>query len=392
MPPRRRDHKNRDLPDNLYFTTRKDTGVRYYEYHHPVERTPAGRPVRYGMGTDKTQAIEAAKQLNLVFARESRLVDRVAKPASNNINLGRFAQRFEQEILPARRIKGHPLSPHYVSELVRVVARIVEHFGPDRAMAEIRQDEIAAYLNGIDSKDASNKHRAALCQLWKYAVSDGVVGDNIPARIIPRDADQKVRQRLTLDAYKAIFKKARPSVQRAMELSLNAIQRRSDIQKWRFDDQRDGFAYVIQQKTRKHGPSAYLRIPLSLPVVHSGLGATTLGEIIDACRDDVLCPFLVHEKPVRLRKSKEKVHHFQLSRKQISDGFAEARDATGLFADIDPEQRPTFHEVISLGEHLREQSGWTVDQIRQLRGHTTDRQTKHYLEGHTWTTVDVPMV
>lgn len=176
-----------------------------------------------------------------------------------------------------------------------------------------------------------------------------------------------MRGRLTIDAYIAIFAKAPFAIQSAMELSLNSLQRRTDIHAWRFDQQRDGHAYVIQSKTRKHGPSAYLAIPLALPCVHSESKCATLGEIVDSCRDTILSLFLVHWKPKRI-KAGEKAHWTQLSPKQISDGFAEARDASGLFDSVPKEERPTFHELIALGAHLRLESGWTESQIQRLKG------------------------
>src|SRR3569832_661418 len=47
-------------------------------------------------------------------------------------------------------------------------------------------------------------------------------------------------------------------------------------------------------------------------------------------------------------------------------------------------ERPTFHEIISLGDHLRRKAGWPIPAIQQLRGHTTEKMTRHYLEGHEW--------
>lgn len=67
-----------------------------------------------------------------------------------------------------------------------------------------------------------------------------------------------------------------------------------------------------------------------------------------------------------------------------------ARDATGLYAHLPIEQRPSFHELLPLGEHLRERQGWTAQHIQRLRGHTQESTTKIYLEGNDWTTVEVP--
>jgi len=228
-------------------------------------------------------------------------------------------------------------------------------------------------------------------QVYRHLVSDDKVSKNLPEKIIKRDLEEKKRRRLSLEGYQQIWRYARPSIRSAMELSLNLLQRRADIGKLRFDDLKDdGYVYIIQQKTRKHGKSAYLRIPANLPIVHSEGAKKTVGELILACRDDVPCPFVIHERPERFRSSVEKEPWAQLSRKQISDGFADARDASGFYEELPAGERPSFHELISLGEHLFERLGWSVDAIQRIRGHTSARMTKHYLDGHEWTTVEMP--
>lgn len=380
MAPKRRAWKNRDLVDNMKYTIRPD-GRMYYQYVHPVTK------VCHGLGYNRAQAIQDAKDANTLLLQTASRVNRIV---GSPVTLKAYITRYRDEFLPTRRIKGQPLSDAYLAETTRILARIQEGLGPDRPIADIRQGEIALYLKRIESADASNQHRVRLVQLWKQAISDEVIthGFNFPERIVPRDTEKRKRHRLTLEQYQAIYLLARPAIQNAMDLSLNALQRRLDVHKWRFDDQREGFAHVIQSKTRKHGPSAWLRIPLNLPTIHSQ--AATLGGIIDRCRDSVLCPYLVHEQPQKLRRVKSKGHQFQLTASAISRGFAAARDATGLFDDLDTGEAPTFHEVISLGQHLREQAGWSMDQIQRLRGHTTTRMTEHYMEGHAWTTIEVP--
>jgi|SRR3569832_98258 len=115
-----------------------------------------------------------------------------------------------------------------------------------------------------------------------------------------------------------------------------------------------------------------------------------LAVLIKACRSSVACPFLVHASPRRKRPSASKAHCAQLSREQISNGFAAARDASGFYAHLLPAERPACHEIISLGEHLRPKAGWPILAIQQLRGHTTEKMTRHYLEGHEWVRFEVP--
>jgi len=381
MSPRRSRH-NRDLPPNLYYTN-KPRG-RYYYYRHPE----TGK--RTSLGYDKAAAIDAANQVNAHLAIGRDLVTKIMTGQTGAITLGEYIHRYLTEILPARKIKGEPLSRDYLRETTRIFHRIEEALGAGRPLQQITQAQLAAYLNQIRSVEARIQHRVRLVQLYRAAISDGILQVNLAENILPPDRGKRLRERLDLEGYSAIFQHAAPAIQNAMELSLNTLQRRADIQKWQFKDQRDGHAYIIQSKTRKHGPSAWLRIPLTLPLVHSERGDRTLADLINRCRDDIPCPYLIHQRPRRVKKSAEKAHPFQLSRKQISDGFAAAREASGRFAHLEPAQRPTFHEIIALGELLRQKEGWSVREIQTLRGHTNARMTEHYLEGHEWTTVAIP--
>src|SRR3569833_109290 len=94
-------------------------------------------------------------------------------------------------------------------------------------MPDITQGELAAYLNALSSADVYNKYRSLLVVIYRHAVSEQAVMENLPEKIIKRDAEAKSRGRLTLDAYKAIFAKAPFAIQSAMELSLNSLQRRT---------------------------------------------------------------------------------------------------------------------------------------------------------------------
>lgn len=381
---RRRSRQNAPLPPNLYIANRR--GRTYYRYRHPQ----TGK--WHGMGEDRQRAVEAARQLNELLSSGRDLVARVR---GGGRTLGDYIRYFKDEVLPARRVKGEPLSPHTLRDYGWILDAITEELG-HFPIENVTQKQLADYLQKRPSPEAHNRHRTLLVMVYRQAVSDGLVTENLPERILKRDRSKKVRQRLSIEEYRKIFKAARPAIQHAMELSLNALQRRADIQKWRFDDQRTDpdtgqeYAHIIQTKTRKHGPTAYLRIPLNLPVAHSELGARTLAEIISSCRDDIACPFLVHERPQRMVRSQDKEHHFQLTPRAISDGFADAREAAGVASHLPRAARPTFHELLSLGEHLRKESGWTTRQIQTLRGHTSERMTEAYLEGHTWTTVEVP--
>ena len=376
---RPRSKVNQNLPKNLYAAITK--GVIYYTYKSPVD----GK--RKGFGTDRQLAIAAANEINQHYSTAAALVTRVM---TSDTGIGDYIDHYKINILPKRRIKGQPLSRVTLDTYGWRLDLIKKALG-SRSFKNTPQRVIAEYLNKQATAEVYNKHRSQLVLLYRHAVSDGIVPENYPEKIIKRDNEPKLRQRLTLDGYKAIYGHAKPSIQSAMEIGLNFLHRRADIQSFRFDDLKDGNIFRIVTKSEKHGSRAHLKIPADMPAIHSERGSTTLKGLIQSCRDDVLCPYLVHEKPKRYRPSKEKAHHFQLSKSQLSDGFAKARDGSGFYDDMPIDQRPTLHEVISLGEYLMKEAGWSLKFIQTLRGHANEATTLSYLEGHDkWTELALP--
>lgn len=133
--------------------------------------------------------------------------------------LSQYIDHFRNKIIPNKSIKGKPLSPAYVYETNRILDKILVGFESENPIKDISQSDIANYLTCIESADAANQHRIRLIQLWRHAISDEHITDNLPERIIRRDADVRKRERLTIDQYKSIFEHASPAIKNAMELS-----------------------------------------------------------------------------------------------------------------------------------------------------------------------------
>lgn len=377
MPPRPKKRKNQDLPKNL--TAQQRVNGLYYQYKHPK----TGR--RHGFGYDKKKAVDAAIQLNSVLIPQNTLIDRVVAPTDP---LSDYFVYYREQAMPSKRINGHPLARSTITERTRMIKHFINELG-HHSWQQITQSTIKEYLNTLSTAEVFNKHRALLVLIWKEAISDGKTTDNLPERILKRDTEPTKRAPLSLEQYKLIWQHATPAIKNAMELSLNALQRRADIQKWKFSDEWNGFIHIVIQKTEKHGKSSFIEIPADMPVAFSMRKAKTLKDLIINCRDEhsFSCPFLVHEKRQRRVQSKEKEHTMQLSVKQISDGFKKAREAAG----INTENPPTFHELLALGEKLKYDQGWTTKQIQTLRGHTSEKTTQNYLDRQIeWTTVEVP--
>lgn len=409
MSPKKRTKCRGHWPQNLHATKRADGRLYYYYLRPDLSKNDPERTCAMGY-IDEQEAVDAAKQLNQIFAPggaiAARILAKTKEDARDHITLGGYIKHMLIKVLPARRINGHPLSERTLEEYRRIYSNIDTGIG-HLPLVGATQADIAEFLGKLTTAEVHNKYRSRLIDLYRNAISDGYPIDNLPERILPRDKELKKRQRITLpgdrpgvhgidaiEAYRAIFQHADRAIQCAMELSLNALQRREEIHAWRFDwshDDQDGrHVYIKISKTHKHGVAAYVRIPESLPVAHSELGAATMGDLIRKCRDEIACPFLVHRRPQRVKKARDRAHPFQLTASQISRGFAEARDAAGIYAHLAPDERPTFHELIALGEHMRQKDGWTTKQLQTMRGHTQEKTTRVYLEGHEWTTVEVP--
>ncbi len=110
-------------------------------------------------------------------------------------------------------------------------------------------------------------------------------------------------------------------------------------------------------------------------------------KVINRCNDAIDSPFLVHRVLKRMsskKGAKEKEHYTQLTSDYISRAFSMLRDKTGLFSELDPKNRPTFHEIRSLGIALYKDAG--IDP-QALAGHTNPKMTNEYQKGHNikWT-------
>ncbi|MDR9441048.1 MAG: phage integrase Arm DNA-binding domain-containing protein, partial [Halomonas sp.] len=249
MAPKRRRKDRAHWPSNLY-ASKKARGPYYYYLRPDLPTNDPGRYNGFGYVTEK-QAIDAARQLNQVFGSGGDLAGQILKRSrrcASDTTLAEYVDQFLDLKLPARRINGHPLSEHTLKEYRRLYRNIKSGLG-SIPMKAVEQTDLADFLEDIGTTpEVFNKYRTRLIDLWKSAMSDGVVTEGLPMRILPRDKAIKKRQRITLpgdkpgtaalngiEAYRAIFEQADHAIQCAMELSLNALQRREEIRRWRFD-------------------------------------------------------------------------------------------------------------------------------------------------------------
>ena len=236
MAPRPRNPANKNLPQNLYFDARRST----YRYRRPTD----GK--WFPFGADRVKAIDAAKQLNLEFMHGADLVGTVLGASSGSF--AAFLDKYEAETLPPRELAKGTLGLYAVH-----FRRFRKHF-EGKAVDQITIRMIAEMLDALTPRTA-NQCRALLIDIFNHAAAKGLCPDNPAASTINR-IEKKQRKRHTVDGLKAIREKSPAWLQNAIDLALITAQRRTDILNMRFDGIREGFLYVVQQKTAKASDAA----------------------------------------------------------------------------------------------------------------------------------------
>ena len=355
MAPRKRIHKGLEV--NLY--SNKVGGTVYYRYKHPI----TGK--FHGVGSDKAKANAAARILNAKLVQgDSYIVDQVM--GINEKDMDHLISRFRTEQLPDKKLAAGSLKA-YNYRLDRISRDIGNTFIRAHSV-----ETIAEYLDKNFEKSPYVKHRTTLGELFRFAMLKGLRGDNPVLTTYAKADVPKERKRMTLDQYKALYRIAPTSIQIAMELALITLQGRNEICNLKYSDEKDGGLFIVRKKSQSHEWS-HLRIEVT----------PQIAEIIRRSREDkIASPYIVHYRPQRIKESKETNHWSQYPLNKFSADFRELRDKSGIFDHLPKAQRPTFHEIRSLGSWLYEKAGFNTDYVQQLMAHGDEKMTEYYQSGH----------
>lgn len=357
MVPRKRSQKNKGLPENLH-TEVKGKHI-YYRYKHPITKK------YHRMGTDKTAACAAARQLNARLAVNVDLVSSVLGLTEQTI--GALIDKYKKEFLPKKEL-GQSTLDHYERRLKRIDKDLGAHL-----LEQVDTQLIAEYLDTNFERDAYIKHRQLLVDLFKFAMTKGWWTKDNPAQITYAKADtKKQRKRMTLKQFKAIREAAPDYMQIAMDIAILTLQGRYEVLNMRYDDIKNEHIYITREKTKKN-EWAKIRIAMT----------KELGRIIARSRQSgVVSPYIVHRKPERQKDSENRQHWTQLTLNDFSARFREIRDNLKIFKDMPKNTRPTFHEIRALGSHLYEKAGYQTEYVQKLMAHSDEKMTEYYQSGH----------
>lgn len=309
------------------------------------------------MGSNKSLAIEAAKELNALLMPESDLVAKVL----GQVTVSKHVEWFFENVAPEREYKASTLQMYQVQ-----ARKLTEAMGAV-PVEEVSVQDVAELLEKYSARSA-NQIRQVAIDIFRVAVSRGLRTDN-PAEATLKRREKKARKRLSQEQYDAIHKLADTWLQNAMDLALITLQRRGDVSRMKFENVEKGKLYVVQEKTEKYD-TGYLAIAIG----------PKLKAVIKRCRDELASPYLVHRRPERKVKERAGMDHWtQVKPQMVTRAFAEARDKTGMFDAMPENERPTFHEIRALGIKRCRDRG---DDPQKLAGHATERMTSNYDSGH----------
>lgn len=362
----------RRRPDNL--KRRQKRGVWYFSYVDPATKDETG------LGRDYEQARQAAQILNAKRATDPvlALVNRVDKPSKT---VEKHVSWFDKEVLAKHRGKdGRPLAESTIYNRRLMLQGIVAHFGKNRDVATITRRECVALLEA-QTPEQHNRYRQFMHQVFLHAVAQGLRDDN-PIEMTVKKTVVRQRQRLTREVFDGIHAAAAPWFRRALDLALWSLQRREDLTLLRSDQHwKDGRLFVAQGKVEAHG-TGRLRVTPG-----EKLKAAIIACLNAPQRAD--CPFLLFKVPERHAPAEWKVHDYQLAPEMLTREFQRLRDelvdarGKSIWKGIPERQRPSFHEIRSLGGDMYVQDlGWPREKVQALYGHTTMEMTQHYLDGH----------
>jgi integrase len=259
--------------------------------------------------------------------------------------------------------------------------RIKRELG-DRRIDETDSLFITEWIQAFcHTADTYNKWLDIFLLIWTFAVSRKMVPVNEAAAVIRRsnslvvEANQKVRHPLTIQGFQAIREQAPSWLQLAMDIALVTLQGRSEVCSMRHDDFREGYLFVIREKTSTKSDAAFIKIKLTDDIRELRSRALRL--------DNFVSPFLVHRSPKRRKRAElDALEHWTEIRPQyLTDAFQKARDASRAFTHLRDEERPTFHEIRGLGARICEGLGMADSAVQVLMAHSDKKTTEIYLRG-----------
>lgn len=371
MAPRRRKPENSDMPTGLTAVTHR--GAIRFRY-----RYPSGKQVWFPIETKRHEAVEAAA----IFNAEHR---------NPSVKLMEESDRYNRTInhwLPKviKRVKADEnLSNQVMKTFLSRCDKLMQSHGDvySKAISLETVNEFMEIHGEGKSNEVKNKLISFLRKIFGYMVDMSAMEKNVALDKKLRPVAKKMRKRLKLEDYQAIYNAAPHYLQTAMELALQTTHAVLEVSRIKYNHctmlstpeiidgvKIYGYMRIHRQKVKKK-ESSRVEIPIT----------KALFEIIETSRQDrVLSPYLVHRISEGTNAlPKECDHPTQVTTEYISKSFSRVRDELGLFNGMDMKYRPTFHEIRALSIHLFTEMGYDP---QARAAHADAKSTKVYQQNH----------
>lgn len=362
-PPRKRDSKNRALPDNLY------ANGKYWQYRNPI----TGKKI--SINKPMAEAIKLARAANAklapLMAEDGQLLEVLTGERAPTV--AGVVDRFNEEWLSLKR-----LAESTREEAGYKLERYKKDLG-SRMFGQIDVLEMAAYLDQFQN-NAYTKHRTLWVQIFDFAVAKGLAERNVAELTLVKQEAEKVRQRHTLEGVQKILSaNTTPDwLKRAIRLALLSLQRREDLVTWERSavDMAKNTIRISTGKTENYAVPIHLEIEM---------GADLRQVVAECLSTPIASPYLLCYMPKRRRRDQmeAKLHWSAVTDDYLSKQFTKARDDCGAYDHITNKlARPTVHELRALGSWLYEKQDFPTEYVQALMGHADGEMTTYYQEGH----------
>lgn len=369
MAPRHRSKGNQHLEGTNIKKVPKKGGGYYYYYQMP---DGTREPLAHG---DEKASIEAAVILNRELRPSGGVAERILnappRPTNKNPLFTEVIAQFESEWLPNQNYAKRSLKEREIK--LNKYREKFEH----KVVGDLDTFAIATFLREL-SAESARQHRVLLDQVFRFAASNGYQTARPMLEIEKRKQEKRKRARHTWDGFNAVYAAAPPWLQRAINIALYSLQRRSDLVAINAREQvsiDNKTIRILQQKSENYDKPVYIDI---------AMGEQLFESVMSAVKSDVHCPFLIHHRPVRItaQSRKKKLHAFAVLPDYLTRAYSEVRDKVGVYNHLPKAERPGFHSIRALGVWLYTKAGYPDEYIMALAGHANKAMKARYTEGH----------
>lgn len=361
---KKRESRNRDLER---YVIRDARG--YVRYKHPQMDKPQH------FGTDVKAANEVARIVNAKLSSQAEIVRRIIDP-ENPITFNEVANRFEALYVPTLK-----WSDNYTRENLGRL-RILRTALGESSFQSLDVLQVSEAIDNYFKGDGRRLARNVLIHLYRFAKGKGLrKGSNIGEEVLQSASSSRKRRRIANYAEFERIRAAAPDfLQDAMDLSLLTLQGRQELISMRLKHDKGELLQVIRQKTAEHTDTAYIEIEIG----------PELRALLHRCKVKAMrygSPFVLNHAVKGHHRSEKKEHRTQILPRYLSESFRKAVIACGLYDHLADDERPSLHEVRSLGARIYRGLGVEEEDIQKLMGHSKLATTEGYLEGDqiAWT-------